>query len=386
MTADSCNIPAKLLPADGRFGSGPSKVRPAQVEALARAGATVLGTSHRQAPVKHLIGRIREGLKELFALPAGYDVVLGLGGATAFWDAAIFGLVRHRAAAFTYGEFSQKFANILGSAPWLEAPLVRSTKPGAAPDPFSDPVPATEADAVCWAHNETSTGAMAPIGRPSANQLVLIDATSAAGGLPIDVTDTDAYYFSPQKCFGADGGLWVALLSPAALERIDAIAASGRYVPAFLDLQTAVRNSRKEQTYNTPPTAGLVLLAEQVEWMLAQGGLDAMTRRTQQSADILYSWAENRPETTPFVSPAAARSHTVGTIDLHTGVDAALLTDILRRNGILDVNPYRKLGRNQIRVGLFPSIDPRDVELLTHSIDYVLDSGCVASQNSGSLR
>lgn len=378
MNSHTLRIPPHLLPADGRFGSGPSKVRSAQVAAVADSGATVLGTSHRKPPVKNLIAQIREGLAELFALPAGYEVVLGLGGATAFWDAAAFGLVRRRAAAYVYGEFTRKFAAALQRAPWLDDPQLIDSPAGTAPTLTQTP----QADAVCWAQNETSTGAMVKVARPQpgTDQLVLVDATSAAGGLPVDVSATDAYYFSPQKCFGADGGLWVSLLSPAAVDRIERISRSDRYIPAFLDLQTAMDNSRKNQTYNTPPIAALLLLAAQIEWMNAAGGLAAMTKRTQHSADILYSWAENRPETSPFVSDPAARSHTVGTIDIDTDIDSRLLIDTLRANGIRDIDPYRKLGRNQIRVGMFPAVEPADIAKLTACIDYVLDSGCVAAQ------
>jgi phosphoserine aminotransferase len=379
MTQTLVKIPDALKPADGRFGSGPSRVRPEQLTSLAQAGAAVMGTSHRQAPVKQLVGRVRGGLRELFSLPDGYEVVLGNGGTTAFWDAAAAGLVRERALHLTYGEFSSKFAASTRGAPFLKDPLIIKAEPGDAPEPVADP----EVDAIAWAHNETSTGVMVPVTRPEGSQnqaLVLIDATSGAGGLPVDVKNADAYYFAPQKGFASDGGLWLALLSPAALQRIAQIAehkptATGqqRWIPDFLSLQIALENSVKDQTYNTPAIATLYLLADQIDWMLARGGLEGMIARTTASSSHLYGWADTNPHAAPFVADPAKRSLVVGTIDFDEAVDAAALAATLRANGIVDVEPYRKLGRNQLRVAMFPATDPADVEALTNCIDYVLE-------------
>ena len=353
---------------------GQSRVRPAQLAQLVAEGAGVMGTSHRQKPVKRLVARIRSGLRELFAVPEGYEVALGNGGTTAFWDAATCCLARDRALHLSYGEFSSKFAACTRGAPFLEDPIILKAEPGDAPAPTSDP----RADVIAWAHNETSTGVMVPVTRPAGadGALVLIDATSGAGGLPVDVADADAYYFAPQKGFASDGGLWLALLSPAAIERIEQIASTrpgGRWIPDFLSLTIALENSVKDQTYNTPAVATLFLLADQVEWMLAQGGLDAMVARTTASATHLYGWAESHERATPFVSDPAKRSLVVGTIDFDDEVDAAALAGALRTNGIVDVEPYRKLGRNQLRVAMFPAIDPADVEALTACIDWVLE-------------
>jgi phosphoserine aminotransferase len=370
-------IPDELKPADGRFGCGPSKVRPDALARLAGEGAAVMGTSHRQKPVKALVGEIRAGLRELFALPDGYEVALGNGGATAFWDAAAFGLVRDRALHLAFGEFSQKFAGVTRGAPFLAEPIVVSAEPGDAPDPRVVGAQAAEGgcDVLAWAHNETSTGVMAPVVRPlgAEGALIAIDATSGAGGLPVDVSQTDVYYFAPQKCFAADGGLWVALLSPAAQERIDSLHASERWIPEFLSLHTALENSRKDQTYNTPAVATLFLLADQVRWMLDGGGLDWCVARTRSSSEHLYGWAEDRAEASPFVSDPAKRSLVVGTIDFDESIDAAALAATLRANGIVDVEPYRKLGRNQLRVGMFPAVDTADVRALTACIDWVLE-------------
>ena len=370
-------IPDGLKPSDGRFGCGPSKVRPQALARLAGEGAAVMGTSHRQKPVKALVGEIRAGLRELFALPDGYQVALGNGGATAFWDAAAFGLVEDRALHLTYGEFSSKFATVTTGAPFLEDPVVVSADPGDAPDPAALDVATTDAevDVVTWAHNETSTGVMVGVRRPSATgeALVLIDATSGAGGLPVNLADADAYYFAPQKAFAGDGGLWIALLSPAAQERIDALAASERWIPAFLSLATALENSRKDQTYNTPAVATLFLLADQIRWMLDGGGLDGCVARTRESSGHLYGWAEDTAYTTPFVADPAKRSLVVGTIDFAEEVDAAAVAATLRANGIVDVEPYRKLGRNQLRIGMFPAVDPDDVRALTACIDWVVE-------------
>jgi phosphoserine aminotransferase len=362
-------IPDALKPADGRFGCGPSKVRPEQLAHLA-GQADLMGTSHRQAPVKDLVGTIRANLGELFSLPDGYDVALGNGGTTAFWDAAALGLVGRRALHLAYGEFSQKFATVTTTAPFLEDPIVVKADPGDAPAPTADP----SADAVAWAHNETSTGVMVPVTRPpQTDALVLIDATSGAGGLPVDVANADAYYFAPQKSFAADGGLWLALLSPAAQERITQVAATDRWIPEFLSLATALDNSRKEQTYNTPAVATLILLADQLDWMLQNGGLDWCVQRTTASSSHLYAWAESAPFATPFVRDPAKRSLVVGTIDFADDVDAAAIAATLRANGIVDTEPYRKLGRNQLRIGMFPAVEPADVKALTACIDWVVE-------------
>ena len=365
-------IPAGLRPADGRFGSGPSKVRPEQIAALANSGTTYLGTSHRQAPVRSLVQRVREGLAELFTLPEGYQVVLGNGGTTAFWEVAAFGLVRERSSHVTFGEFSAKFAQVTRAAPWLGEPVVIESPPGSHPQPRA----AAGADTYALTHNETSTGVAMPIRRvPDADEgaLVIVDATSGAGGLPVDVSQTDTYYFAPQKCFGSDGGLWIALMSPAALDRAAEIGGSGRYIPEFLSLRVAIDNSAKQQTYNTPSVATLIMLTEQVDWMLAQGGLDWTVARTADSSSRLYTWAEKSPYATPFVTDPAQRSQVVGTIDFADTVDAAAVAAALRANGIVDTEPYRKLGRNQLRIAMFPAIDPGDVEALTACIDFVVE-------------
>jgi phosphoserine aminotransferase len=364
-------IPEGLKPADGRFGCGPSKVRPEQLTHLAGAGAAIMGTSHRQEPVKAVVRRVRDGLRELLGAPDGYEVALGNGGTTAFWDAAALGLVRERALHLSYGEFSQKFATVTTGAPFLADPIVLQAEPGDAPAPVADP----GADAICWAQNETSTGVMVAVERPrdAGQALVLIDATSGAGGLPVDLAQADAYYFAPQKSFAADGGLWLALLSPAAQERIAQIAASERWIPTFLSLATALENSTKDQTYNTPALATLLLLADQLEWMLEHGGLEWCVARTTESSRHLYGWAEASAFATPFVADAGKRSLVVGTIDFAEGVDAAAIAATLRANGIVDVEPYRKLGRNQLRVGMFPAIEPADVQALTACIDWVAE-------------
>jgi phosphoserine aminotransferase len=371
-TTTSIQIPAELKPGDGRFGCGPSKVRPEALAALAER-AELMGTSHRQAPVRDLVGRIRSGLDELFALPDGYEVVLGNGGTTAFWDAAAAWLVRDRALHLSYGEFSQKFAKVTSGAPFLADPIVVEADPGDAPAPVADP----GADVLAWAHNETSTGVMVDVCRPegAGDALVLVDGTSGAGGLPLDASQADAYYFAPQKAFGADGGLWLAALSPAAIERIEQLdGATGRWQPAFLSLQTALENSRKNQTYNTPALATLLLLADQVEWMLSGGGLGWCVQRTSASSGHLYGWAEESDFATPFVADPAKRSLVVGTIDFADSVDAAALAASLRANGIVDVEPYRKLGRNQLRVGMFPAVEAVDVEALTSCVDWMIEN------------
>ncbi len=360
-------IPADLLPADGRFGCGPSKVRPEQVARL-QSSLELLGTSHRQAPVKSLVRSVREGLAALFSLPEGYEVLLGNGGSTAFWDAAAFGLIERRSHHLTFGEFGAKFGKA-AAAPWLEAPSIASAEPGSRP--ALEPVEGV--DVVAYPHNETSTGVFHPVVRAQADALTVVDATSAAGGLAVDVAESDVYYFAPQKNFAADGGLWLALASPAAIERIERIAGSGRYIPDFLSLQQAVTNSRLDQTLNTPALATLLLLDEQIRWMLASGGLDAMAARTAESSATLYAWAEGRAEATPFVADPAHRSNVVVTIDFDDSVDAAALAKALRANGIVDTEPYRKLGRNQLRVATFAAIEPSDVAQLTRCIDFLLD-------------
>jgi phosphoserine aminotransferase len=369
--APALSIPESLRPGDGRFGCGPSKIRAAQLERLAGDGAAVLGTSHRQAPVKSLVARVRAGLRELFALPEGYEVVLGNGGASAFWDAAAFGIVERRALHLTYGEFSSKFASVTAGAPFLEDSIIVEAPAGSAPALTSSP----DADVIAWAHNETSTGVMLGVQRPadSEHALVVIDATSGAGGLPLDASQADVYYFAPQKCFGSDGGLWIALMSPAALERVARIEESERWIPPFLSLTVALDNSIKDQTNNTPAVATLFMLADQIEWMLAGGGLDWCVSRTGKSAAYLYGWAEACSHAAPYVTDAELRSFVVGTVDFDDSVDAAGLAATLRANGIVDVEPYRKLGRNQLRVGMFPSIEPDDVRALTACIDYVLE-------------
>ncbi|MGZ4530610.1 MAG: phosphoserine transaminase [Mycobacterium sp.] len=371
MAEPTPTIPDSIKPNDGRFGSGPSKVRPEQLQALATTAAPLFGTSHRQAPVKNLVGRVRSGLAELFSLPDGYEVVLGNGGATAFWDAAAFGLIDKRSLHLAYGEFSSKFAAAVEKNPFIGDPIVDKAEPGSAPEPRSDP----SVDAIAWAHNETSTGVAVPVRRPagSGSALILIDATSGAGGLPVDLADADAYYFAPQKNFASDGGLWLALLSPAALARIESIAASGRWAPDFLSLPIAVDNSRKDQTYNTPAIGTLVLLAEQLDWMLGNGGLDWAVKRTADSSQRLYSWAEASSYATPFVTDPNLRSQVVGTIDFADEVDANAVAKVLRANGIVDTESYRKLGRNQLRVAMFPAVEPDDVSALTECVDWVVE-------------
>jgi phosphoserine aminotransferase len=373
-TLTAAQIPDELKPIDGRFGCGPSRIRPAQLEHLATTGAAVMGTSHRQAPVKSLVASIRAGLRDLFELPDGYEIALGNGGTTAFWDAATCCLVRQRALHLTYGEFSSKFAACTSGAPYLRDPIVIDAPAGDAPEPVAD----TDADVIAWAHNETSTGVMVPVRRPprSEHALVLVDATSGAAGLPVDLTEADVYYFAPQKGFASDGGLWLAALSPAALERIaklDSGTRGVRWIPDFLSLRIALENSTKDQTYNTPAIATLLLLADQLQWMLEQGGLGAMVKRTTASSSHLYRWAEKHELATPFVTDRAKRSLVVGTIDFDQSVDAKALAATLRANGIVDVEPYRKLGANQLRIAMFPATDPDEVKALTGCIDWVLE-------------
>ena len=364
-------IPADLKPVDGRFGCGPSKVRPEQLQALAHAG-DLFGTSHRQAPVKNLVGRVRDGVRQLFSAPDGYEVILGNGGSTAFWDAAAFGLIDAKSLHLTYGEFSAKFASAVKANPFVGEPIVVKADAGSAPPPQSDPT----VDVIAWAHNETSTGVAVPVQRPAGSEdhaLVVIDATSAAGGLPVDIADADAYYFAPQKNFASDGGLWLAVMSPAALARVESVAASGRWVPDFLSLPIAIDNSLKNQTYNTPAIGTLIMLAEQLDWMNGNGGLDWAVKRTADSSQRLYSWAESSEFATPFVADPGLRSQVVGTIDFVDSVDAAAVAKELRANGVVDTEPYRKLGRNQLRVGMFPAVDPDDVSALTACVDWVVE-------------
>ena len=371
MPAERVTIPSELLPSDGRFGAGPSKVRPEQVQALNDAGRTLLGTSHRQAPVKNLVGEVREGLHTFFQAPEGYEVVLGVGGSTAFWDIAGFGLVEQKAQHLSFGEFGSKFAKATDEAPHLSDSSILKAEPGTRPQPQAE----SGVDVYAWPHNETSTGVAAEVARvqgADAGSLVLVDGTSAAGGLAVDVSQTDAYYFAPQKNFASDGGLWLAMMSPAALERAEKLAAQ-RWIPEFLSLTTAIDNSRKNQTYNTPALATLVTLAEQVRWLNDSGGMDFAAARTAESAGRVYAWAEAHELATPFVQQAEDRSNVIVTVDFDDSVDAAEIASTLRANGIVDVEPYRKLGRNQLRIATFVSIEPEDVSQLLKAIDYVLE-------------
>jgi phosphoserine aminotransferase len=371
-------IPAGLRPKDGRFGSGPAKIRPEQLAALAGPGAAYLGTSHRQPPVRSLVHRVRAGLAELFGLPGDYTVVLGNGGTSAFWDAAAYGLIRNHAQHLSFGEFSARFAAITGRVPWLGPPTVVESAPGTHPAPQPEP----GADTYALTHNETSTGVAMPVRRvPGADpgSLILVDATSAAGGLPVSAEEFDVYYFAPQKGLASDGGLWIALMSAAAVARVHEIAASGRYIPDFLSLRVALENAARDQTYNTPAVATLFLLAEQIDWLLGHGGLPWATARTAQSAAVLYTWAEKAAYADPFVADPAQRSQVTGTIDMTDGLSADAIAASLRANGIVDTESYRKLGRNQLRIGLFPAVDPADVEALTACIDYVVEHTPTAS-------
>ena len=364
-------IPPELRPSDGRFGSGPSKVRIEAVQALAARAGDYLGTSHRQPTVRSIVGRVRAGIAELFNLPHGYEVLLGNGGTTTFWDAASFGLIESRSQHLVCGEFSSKFATVARTAPHLGDPEVIESAPGTHPSPHANP----EVDAYCWPQNETSTGVMLPVQRPegaTADQLVLVDATSGAGGLRFDPTQADVYYFAPQKSFSSDGGLWLAAVSPAAITRIERLGASDRWVPASLDLGIALAQSRLDQTYNTPALATLFLLADQIDWMLGNGGLEWSAGRCDRSAEILYGWAEASAIASPYVAKPDERSRVVGTIDFADTIDAAAIARTLRANGIVDTEPYRKLGRNQLRIAMFPAIEPDDVATLTHAIDFVI--------------
>jgi phosphoserine aminotransferase len=370
-TAKKIVIPDAIKPKDGRFGCGPSKVRHEALASLLSEAEGIIGTSHRQKGVKDVVARVREGLGSLFSLPEGYEVVLGNGGSTAFWDIATFGLIEKKSQHLSFGEFSSKFASAAKAAPFLEDPTVISSEPG------SHPLPVVEAgiDLYALTHNETSTGVAMPIMRPKGSDgaLVVVDATSAAGGLAVTATEFDTYYFAPQKSFASDGGLWLALMSPAAIERAERIKASGRWTPAFFDLTIAIENSRLDQTYNTPAVLTLWLLAQQIEWMNDNGGLKFAAGRSAESAAHIYGWAERNPLTTPFVTDPAMRSKVVATINFDESIDALQIAKTLRANGIVDTEPYRKLGKNQLRVGMFPAIDPADIQALTASIDYVVE-------------
>jgi phosphoserine aminotransferase len=364
-------IPADLLPVDGRFGAGPSKVRPEQIQALVEKSVSVMGTSHRQKPVKNEVAALRAGLAEMFALPAGYEVLIGNGGTTAFWEIATFGLLRDRAQFLTFGEFGSKFASSAKAAPFLGEQSIIKSEPGDAPE-FAA---AAGLDAYCTPHNETSTGVAIPPVRPAGadkDALVLIDATSGAGGLPVDLSQVDVYYFSPQKCFASDGGLFVAIMSPAAIARAEEIKASGRYIPAFLDLMTAIENSRLDQTYNTPAVATILMMNEQIKWFNANGGLDWCVSRTKESSDAIYDWATASTYATPFVTDPAKRSQVVATVDFDESIDAEVVAKVLRANGVVDTEPYRKLGRNQLRISVFPAVEPSDVRQLLKCIDFVI--------------
>ena len=368
--SNDIKIPDNIKPKDGRFGCGPSKIRPEALSALSQSGTSILGTSHRQKPVKNVVHRVREGLSSLFALPEGYEVILGNGGSTAFWDIATFGLIEKRSQHLVFGEFSSKFASAAAEAPFLGDPTVIKSEPG------THPVAVAEAgiDTYALTHNETSTGVSMPIIRPAGTEgaLVLVDATSAAGGLSVDMNQCDTYYFAPQKSFASDGGLWIAIMSPAAIARAEKIKADKRWVPAFFDLGIAIENSRLDQTYNTPALATIILLAEQIEWMNSNGGLSFAAGRSAQSASKLYTWAEKTSYTTPFVTDPAMRSNVVGTINFDDSIDATKVAAALRANGIVDTEPYRKLGKNQLRIGMFPAVEPSDIDALTASIDFVV--------------
>jgi phosphoserine aminotransferase len=368
--SNDIKIPDNIKPKDGRFGCGPSKIRPEALSALSKSGASILGTSHRQKPVKNVVHNVREGLASLFSLPEGYEVILGNGGSTAFWDIATFGLIEKRSQHLVFGEFSSKFAIAAAEAPFLGDPTVIKSEPG------THPVAVAEVgiDTYALTHNETSTGVSMPIIRPAGTEgaIVLVDATSAAGGLSVDMNQCDTYYFAPQKSFASDGGLWIAIMSPAAIARAEKIKADKRWVPAFFDLGIAIENSRLDQTYNTPALATIILLAEQIEWMNSNGGLSFAAGRSAQSASKLYTWAEKTSYTTPFVTDPAMRSNVVGTINFDDSIDATKVAAALRANGIVDTEPYRKLGKNQLRVGMFPAVEPSDIDALTASIDFVV--------------
>jgi len=365
-------IPESLKPKDGRFGCGPSKIRSEALANLASSGTSILGTSHRQKPVKNVVARVRTGLTSLFNLPDGYEVVLGNGGSTAFWDIATFGLIEKKSQHLSFGEFSSKFASAAKGAPFLDDPSVIKSEPGTHPLPIAE----DGIDTYALTHNETSTGVSMSIKRPANTDgaLVLVDATSAAGGLVVDAREFDTYYFAPQKSFASDGGLWLALMSPTAIARIAKIKESGRWVPAFFDLNIAIENSRLDQTYNTPAVATLMLLADQIDWMNTNGGLKFAAGRSATSAEIMYGWAEKTSYTTPFVTDPSMRSNVVATINFDDSIDALEIAKTLRANGIVDTEPYRKLGKNQLRIGMFPSVDPDDISALTSCIEFVVEN------------
>ena len=365
----SIELPAELMPSDGRFGSGPSKVRTESLLELGVTGSSFMGTSHRQPNVKAVVGAIRNGMKGMFSLPDGYEVVLGVGGATAFWASATFGLIERKSQHLDFGVFSGKFAKVVQGAPHLEEPEVIKADFGSHPLPQPNP----EVDLYALTHNETTTGVMMPIVRPDAAGIVAVDATSGAGGMAVDPTQFDVYYFSPQKVFGGDGGLWIAFCSPAAIERIESITASGRWMPGFLSLKLALDNSRKDQTTNTPALATLFLVRAQVDAMLEFGGLEWAVDRCAQSSEIVYGWAEQSEYAYPFVSDPAARSTNVATINLVDEVSADTVSAVLRENGIVDTGGYRALGQNQLRLAMFPNIEPSDLETLTKAIDYIVE-------------
>lgn len=368
MTVD-LRIPAELLPADGRFGCGPSKIPDGRLEALAATGRSVMGTSHRQPPVKQLVQRVRRGMAELFALPDGYEVVLGNGGSVAFFDLVTFALIRERSQHAVFGEFGAKFAKAAQQAPWLGEPTILRAEPGSRVLPRAE----DGVDVYGWTHNETSTGVMAPVERVTEDALVVIDATSAAGGLPLDAAESDVYFFAPQKSFASDGGLWIALMSPAAIARAEEIAATDRFIPSFFGLTEAIKQSRLGQTVNTPAVATLYLMAEQLDWMLTNGGLGGMVARSAASATALYTWAEQSSYAEPFVTEPAHRSLVVGTVELEAGVDRVAVMDVLRTNGIVDVDAYRGIGTNQLRIAMYPTVDAADIEALTSCIDWVVE-------------
>ena len=362
-------IPDDLLPADGRFGSGPSKVPAGRLEALAASGRSLMGTSHRQPPVQELVQRVRQGLADLFGLPDGYEVVLGNGGSVAFFDVVTHALVRERSQHAVFGEFGAKFAKAAEQAPWLQEPTVLRAAPGSRVLPR----PEDGVDVYAVTHNETSTGVMAPVERLPGDALMVVDATSAAGGLPLDAGQSDVYFFAPQKSFASDGGLWIALMSPAAIARAEEIAATGRHIPAFFGLTEAIKQSRLGQTVNTPAVATLFLMAEQLDWMNDHGGLTGMVTRTAASADALYGWAERSSYARPFVPEPAHRSLVVGTIELDPGIDRVAVMDVLRDNGIVDVDAYRGIGSNQLRIAMYPAVEPADVQALTRCVDWVVE-------------
>ncbi len=380
--ADRVRIPASLLPQDGRFGSGPSRVTDRQLASLMAAQTTVLGTSHRQDPVKNLVGDVRAGLADFFSVPDGYEVVLGNGGATMFWDVAVFSLIRDRAQHCAFGEFGAKFAAASTAAPHLGEVSLRESPPGTVIAPAAE----EGIDSYAWTHNETSTGALAPVKRPEGieeDALTIVDGTSAAGGTFVDITETDVYYFAPQKGFASDGGLWCAILSPRALARMDEIARSGRYIPPSLNLTHAVENSRKNQTYNTPAIATLVLMNDQIQWLRERGGMEWAAARTAESSGRIYAWAGDESHIVPYVTNPWERSPVVLTLNLVRGIRTGTIREALRDNGIVDIDPYRKLGENQLRIGTYPAVDPEDATALTNCLTWLLEEFDGAGEEEG---